>query len=302
MTTRTALVTGGEQVSAHSLAARRRHIASRVGIYALLVSAGLMFAFPLFWTVSSSLQTWQELRSYVPHLLPAVPQWSNYPDVFTIVPFHRWMLNSFIIIAIAVPGALITATMTAYAFARFDFWGKNVWFMIMLGTMMIPVQVTFIPQYILFFKLKLVNTYVPLTVGSWLGGGAFTIFLLRQFLMSIPRDLDEAALIDGAGPLRILLQVLVPLMRPALITVAILGFMSHWNSFFGPFIYLNSSKLFTAAIGIRYFKVLPTNAEEEPRDHLLMASAAIMTLPVLLIFAVAQRYFVSGVVMTGLKL
>ena len=282
--------------------AARRQAAGKAAIYLLLTIFGLLFAFPLFWVASSSLQTWQELRSYIPHLLPAVPQWHNYVDVFTIVPFHRWMLNSFVIILIAVPGALITATMTAYAFARYNYWGKNFWFVIMLGTMMIPAQVTFIPQYILFFKLKLINTYVPLTIGSWLGGGAFAIFLLRQFIMSIPRDLDEAALIDGAGPMRILVQVLVPLMKPALTTVAILGFLRHWNNFFGPFIYLNRAKLFTAAIGVRYFKVLPQSVEQEPRDHLLMATAAIMTLPVLILFAVAQRYFVSGVVMTGLKL
>jgi multiple sugar transport system permease protein len=171
----------------------------------------------------------------------------------------------------------------------------------MLGTMMIPTQVTFIPQYILFFKLKLINTYVPLTIGSWLGGGAFTIFMMRQFIMTIPRELDEAAFIDGAGPLRILWQVIVPLMRPALTTVAILQFMGHWNAFFGPFIYLNRIKLFTAAVGINFFKnaYLETS---DPRDHLLMAGAATMTIPVLIVFAAAQRYFVSGIVMTGLKL
>ena len=200
-----------------------------------------------------------------------------------------------------VKRTVITATLTAYAFARFDFTGKNAWFIIMLGTMMIPTQATFIPQYILFFKLKLINTYVPLTIGSWLGGGAFTIFMLRQFMMSIPRDLDEAAYIDGAGPFRILLQVLVPLMKPALITVAILQFMGHWNSFFGPFIYLNRVKLFTAAVGINFFRTAYLETSD-PRDHLLMAGAATMTLPVLALFASAQRYFVSGVVMTGLKL
>lgn len=294
--------TAARAVTSHSRSAARQKLIGKLVIYFLLTTFGLLFAFPLFWVASSSLQTWQELRSYTPHLMPAVPQWHNYVDVFTIVPFHRWMLNSFTIILMAVPGTLVTGTMAAYAFSRFDFYGKNVWFVIMLGTMMIPAQVTFIPQYILFFKLKLINTYVPLTIGSWLGGGAFTIFLLRQFIMSIPRDLDEAATIDGAGPLRILVQVLVPLMKPALTTVAILGFLQHWNNFFGPFIYLNRAKLFTAAIGVRYFKVLPQSAGEEPRDHLLMATAAIMTLPVLLIFAAAQRYFVSGVVMTGLKL
>ncbi|MBC7077385.1 MAG: carbohydrate ABC transporter permease [Synergistales bacterium] len=285
---------------AGSLAARRRRLIGRILTYIFLSIFGIFFAFPLFWTFSSSLQTWQELRSYIPHLLPSVPQWGNYAKVFQIIPFHRWMLNSLTIIAIAVPGAIITSTMVAYAFARFNFPEKNIWFIILLGTMMIPSQVTFIPQYILFFRLKLVNTYAPLTLGSWLGGGAFNIFLLRQFIMSIPRDLDEAAIIDGAGPFRILWQVLVPLMRPALTTVAILGFQHHWNDFFGPFIYLTKPNLFTAAIGVRYFKLLPMEGGE-PKDHLLMASAAIMTIPVLIVFAAAQQYFVSGVVMTGLK-
>ena len=280
---------------------RRRQAIGLVCAYIALTLFGIMFSFPLFWTFSSSLQTWQELRSYSPSLLPAVPQWHNYATVFRQVPYARFMLNSLIIIAISVPGALITATMTAYSFARFNYVGRNVWFIIMLGTMMIPGTVTLIPQYILFFNLRLINTYVPLTIGSWLGGGAFTVFLLRQFLLSIPRDLDEAALMDGAGPLRILWQILVPLMQPALITVGILGFMGQWNSFFGPFIYLNRVNLFTAAVGLRYFRLLP-DAGGEPKDHLLMAAAAIMTIPVLILFALAQKYFVAGVVMTGLKL
>ena len=284
-----------------SARAARRNLVTKTLTYVFLILTSLMFSFPLFWTASSSLQTWQELRSYTPHLLPEVPQWHNYRDLFTMVHFGRWLLNSLIIILIAVPGSLITATLTAYAFARFNFAGKNAWFIIMLGTMMIPTQVTFIPQYILFFKLKLINTYVPLTIGSWLGGGAFTIFMLRQFLMSIPRDLDEAAFIDGAGPFRILWQVLVPLMKPALITVAILQFMGHWNSFFAPFIYLNRVELFTAAVGINFFRTAYLETSD-PRDHLLMAGAATMTIPVLIVFALAQRYFVSGVVMTGLKL
>jgi ABC-type glycerol-3-phosphate transport system permease component len=261
---------------------------------------GICFAFPLFWTVSSSLQTWQELRSFTPHLLPAVPQWGNYTTVFTVVPFARWLGNSFLIIAITIPGTIITCTMTAYAFARFDFVGKNVWFILMLGTMMIPNSVTMIPQYLLFFNLKLINTYVPLTIGSWLAMNAFMVFLLRQFLMSIPRDLDEAATLDGAGPFRILWVVLVPLMQPALVTVAILQFLNEWNDFFGPFIYLNRQELYTAAVGLHYFQFMPME-QTNPRDHLLMAGAAIMTIPVLALFAVAQRYFISGVVLSGLK-
>ena len=284
----------------YSRARRRQQTIGRALAYVLLAVAGFFFAFPLFWTVSSSLQTWQELRSFTPHLLPENPQWSNYSTVFETVPFARWLANSFLIIAITIPGTIITCTMTAYAFARFNFVGKNVWFILMLGTMMIPSTVTLIPQYLLFFQLKLINTYVPLTIGAWLGGNAFMVFLLRQFLMSIPRDLDEAATLDGAGPFRILWNVLVPLMQPALMTVAILQFLNEWNDFFGPFIYLNRMELFTAAVGIRFFQYLPMETMD-PRDHLLMASAAIMTLPVLLLFAVAQRYFISGVVLSGIK-
>ena len=280
---------------------QRRQMAVTIIRYIFLTTIGLMFAFPLFWTASSSLQTWQELRSFEPHLLPSTPQWRNYVDVFTVVPYARWLANSFLIIAITIPGTVLTATMVAYAFARFDFYGKSMWFILMLGTMMIPRTVTLIPQYLLFFKLKLINTYVPLTIGAWLGGGAFMIFLVRQFIMSIPRDLDEAAIIDGAGPFRILWSVLMPLMRPALTTVAILTFLGDWNDFFGPFIYLNRQELFTAAVGLRTFQYIPLETTD-PRDHLLMAAAAIMTIPVITLFAVAQRYFISGVVLTGLKI
>ena len=286
--------------NSYSRTRRRQQAMGRVAAYCLLAIVGVFFAFPLYWTASSSLQTWQELRSFTPHLLPSVPQWGNYVTVFSSVPFGRWLLNSFFIIAVTIPGTIITGTMTAYAFARFNFVGKNVWFVLMLGTMMIPTTVTLIPQYLLFFKLKLINTYVPLTIGSWLGGSAFMVFLLRQFLLSIPRDLDEAATIDGAGPFRILWTILIPLMQPAIVTVAILQFLNEWNDFFGPFIYLNRQELFTAAVGLRFFQFLPMETQD-PRDHLLMAAAAIMTIPVLILFSVAQRYFISGVVLSGLK-
>lgn len=268
--------------------------------YVPLAIAGMFFAFPMFWTISSSLQTWQELRSIEPHLFPEVPQWQNYVQLFTVVPYARWLLNSFILCAIAVPGVLITATMAAYAFARFEFWGKNVWFVLMLGTMMIPGVVLFIPQYLLFFKLGWIDSYIPLTIGAWLGGGAFIIFMLRQFIMTIPRELDEAAIMDGAGPLRILVTVLVPLMKPALITTGILTFLGEWNDFFGPFIYLNSFDLFPAAVGLRVFQSIPIESTD-PRDHLLMAGAAVMSFPAIIIFLSAQRFFISGIATTGLK-
>ena len=280
---------------------RGRNQVQTVLTYLLLTFAGLVFAFPLFWTISSSLQTWQELRSFEPHLLPSIPQWGNYARVFQSVPFARWMGNSFLITAITIPGVIITGSLTAYSFARFDYAGKEFWFVLMLGTLMIPSQVTLIPQYVLFFNLRLINTYVPLTIGTWLGGGAFMIFLLRQFILSIPRDLDEAALMDGASPFRILWGVLLPLMKPALTTVAILQFLGDWNDFFAPFIYLSRVDLFTAAVGLRFFQNIPLETTD-PRDHLLMAAASVMTIPVITLFAVAQRYFIQGVVLSGLKI
>ena len=280
---------------------RGRNQVQTVLTYLLLTFAGLVFAFPLFWTISSSLQTWQELRSFEPHLLPSIPQWGNYARVFQSVPFARWMGNSFLITAITIPGVIITGSLTAYSFARFDYAGKEFWFVLMLGTLMIPSQVTLIPQYVLFFNLRLINTYVPLTIGAWLGGGAFMIFLLRQFIMSIPRDLDEAALMDAASPFRILWGVLLPLMKPALTTVAILQFLGDWNDFFAPFIYLSRVDLFTAAVGLRFFQNIPLETTD-PRDHLLMAAASVMTIPVITLFAVAQRYFIQGVVLSGLKI
>ncbi len=285
---------------AESDSIRRRLRLQKIVTYTLLTLAGLTFAFPLYWTVSSSLQTWQELRSFTPHLWPTTPQWSNYPEVFQVVPFARWLANSGFIVAVTIPGTLITGTLTAYAFARFEFVGKNVWFVLMLGTMMIPTTVTLIPQYLLWFRLGFINTYVPLTILSWLGGSAFMIFLLRQFILSIPRDLDEAATIDGAGPFRILWAIIVPLMKPALTTVAILQFLNDWNEFFGPFIYLNRIELFTAAVGLRFFQYIPLETTD-PRDHLLMVAAAVMTIPVVALFALAQRYFIAGVTLSGLK-
>jgi multiple sugar transport system permease protein len=218
-------------------------------------------------------------------------------------PFARWMLNSLTIISLAVPGELLTALLCAYGFSRFSFRARELWFIIMLGTMMIPFQVLLIPQYLLFHQLGWVNTYVPMILPAWLGGGPFAIFLLRQFIMSIPRDLDEAALIDGAGTLSILFRVLLPLMMPAMTTLAILSFLAHWNSFLAPLVYLQEYELFTAAVGLRFFQTAMHGGYfPEPRDHLLMAASAMMAVPAILVFVVAQRHFVQGVVMTGLKM
>lgn len=269
--------------------------------YASLAVLGLTFCFPFLWTLSSSLKTGPETQLVPATLLPAVPQWGNYAQVWTSQPVARWILNSLIVIGLSVPGAVLSGIVVAYSFARFDYPGRGFLFMLVMSTLMLPYEVTLIPQYLLFYQLKMVDTFAPLTVPAWFGGSAFTIFLLRQFFMTIPRDLDDAARVDGAGSLRILWSIIVPLSRPALATVLILQFLQHWNDFLGPFIYLNNKNLFTMSLGLRYFQTVPEQLGE-PKDHLLMVATIIMTLPAIALFFAAQRYFVRGIVMTGLKM
>jgi ABC-type glycerol-3-phosphate transport system permease component len=268
--------------------------------YAVLLLFGTLFSFPFVWTVSSSLKTAQETQLFPPQLLPDAPQWGNYVRVWTSQPVARWILNSLIVVLLSVPGAVLSGILVAYSFARFDYPGRGFLFLLLLSTLMLPFEVTLIPQYLLFYQLKWIDTFLPLTVPAWFGSSAFTIFLLRQFFMTIPRDLDDAARVDGAGSLRILWSIIVPLSRPALATVLILQFLSHWNDFLGPFVYLNNKDLFTMSLGLRYFQTVPEQLGE-PKEHLLMVATIIMTLPAIAVFFAAQRYFVRGIVMTGIK-
>jgi multiple sugar transport system permease protein len=279
----------------------RRRILTVVLTYAVLAVCGVTFCFPFFWTLSTSLKTGIETRFVPPQFLPEVVQWRNYLDVWSAQPIARWLVNSTIIVVAGVPGAVITATAVAYSFARFDFPGRDFMFMVMLSTLMLPYEVTLIPQYIIYQKyFGWIDTYWPLIVPNWLGGGAFTIFLLRQFLMTIPRDLDDAARVDGASSFQILWRILVPLCRPALATVAILQFLREWNDFLGPFVYLSSPGKFTMSLGLRFFQTLPESTQE-PMTHLLMTATVLMSLPAIALFFGFQRYFVRGIVMTGIK-
>lgn len=279
----------------------RRRRTLLVLTYAALVVCGVVFSFPFFWTVSTSLKTAQETQIVPPTLLPSVPQWQNYLTVWTTQPMALWLRNSTVIIVASLPGAVLTSTLVAYAFARFDFPGRSFLFMVMLSTLMLPAEVTLIPQYIIYQKyFHWINTFWPLIVPSWAGGGAFAIFLMRQFIMSIPRDLDHAARVDGANSFQILWQILVPLCRPALATVAILQFLAQWNDFFAPFIYLNNANLFTMSLGLRYFQTIPETVGE-PKTHLLMAATIVMAAPAILLFFTCQRYFVRGIVLSGIK-
>ncbi len=269
-------------------------------LFALMVGLSLLFMFPFFWTVSSSLKAIDELFVFPPQLLPKSPQWNNYARVLEAQPFLRWAWNSLFVVVLSTAGTVIAASLVAYSFARFRYRGREFIFILTLGTMMLPAQVTLIPQYVMFNKMGWINTLYPLWLPHWFGGGAFAIFLLRQFFMSLPRELDEAALIDGASYFRIFWRILLPLCKPVLATVAVISFIASWNDFLGPLIYIQLPEKFTLSIGLNYFKQLAETGGE-PTQHLLMAASVMMILPVIALFFFTQRYFVQGIQLSGIK-
>jgi multiple sugar transport system permease protein len=298
MATRDAtLTTAASSASANARLQRR---ITDVIYFIALIGMSVTFVFPFFWTVSSSLKDVSELFTFPPTLFPAVPQWQNYPRVVEKVPFFVWVGNTLIVVTLGTAGAVISASLAAYAFARFQFRGRNILFLITLGTMMLPSQITLIPQFILFHNLGWINTLYPLWVPAFFGGGAFNIFLLRQFVMTLPKELDESAMIDGAGPFRIFWNILIPLMKPALATVTVISIIARWNDFIEPLIYLNSPELFTLAVGLNFFKNVPESAGL-PMQHLLMAASVMTIAPIIILFFIAQRYFVQGIALSGLK-
>jgi multiple sugar transport system permease protein len=282
------------------LVARAGRATNRALLYIIAVVTSLMFMAPFFWTVSSSLKQVTEIFLFPPTWLPAVPQWDNYAEVWRRVPFGIFTLNTVIITVLSVTGMLLTSSIVAYSFARFRYPGRDLFFLITLSTMMLPHEVTLIPTYLLFNRLGWLDTFLPLIVPQWFGGTAFSIFLMRQFFMTIPRELDDAARIDGANFLRIFWSILMPLAGPALATLAVIGFIANWNDFLGPLIYLESRTNFTIALGLRYFQSV-AGLGGEPMHHLLMAASVTFTIPCIVIFFVAQRYFVQGIALSGVK-
>ncbi len=268
----------------------------RLGVYVMLVFGALLFSVPFLWTVSTALKSNDQVFASPPQWIPNPIAWDNFHRAWTDLPFPQFVLNTITITVISTLGQIFSASLVAYGFARFQFKGKKALFYLMLSTMMLPSQVTMIPNFLLWRQLGLIDTFVPLIAPAFFGGGAFTIFLLRQFFLTVPRELDEAAMLDGANPLVIWWRVLLPLSRPALITVALFSFLSHWDDFMGPLIYLNSLEKYTVSIGLRLFQdMFGTQLE------LLMAASLLHILPTILLFFVAQKHFVKGIALTGLK-
>jgi multiple sugar transport system permease protein len=276
-----------------------------IGATVLTVALAALFFFPLYWALVGALKRPNELQVVPPLLYPPVPQWQNFVEVGKVIPFYRYVWNTAVITIIGSIGGLISASLVGYGFSSFRFRGRNTLFIILLATMVLPGEVTLIPTYILFVNwLGWGNTILPLVVPSYFGGGAFSIFLFRQFFASIPKELNDAAKIDGCGPLRYYATILMPLSMPVIITLAILWFQFYWNDLIGPLIYLteqDKSTITTGLLALRSTLGGSFARRGEAMDHLLMAGSLIGMLPSVLIFFALQRYFIRGVIMTGIK-
>ncbi len=261
----------------------------------VLLLGAIVFVFPFVWLVSTSVKPDYELFSFPPVLIPSTFRWDNYTRMLDYLPFFTFLKNTLYVTVMNVVGTLISSSMVAYGFARLKFPGKNVLFVVLLSTMMLPQQVTMIPQYLIFRNLGWIDAFPPLYIQAWFGI-PFQIFLLRQFMMTIPQELEEAAKIDGCGYARTFSQIILPLVKPALATIAVLRAMNAWNDFMGPLIYLNSTEKMTMSIGLKLFQSVSGT-----EWGMMMAAATVMITPIIFLFFFAQRFFIQGITLTGMK-
>jgi multiple sugar transport system permease protein len=276
------------------LGLQARRVIKYIVIYALLIGLSVMFLLPFLWMISTSLKKSQDVFTYPPSFFPNSFEWQNYIVGWKTLPFTTFLKNSLIVTIANVIGNLISCSLVAYGFARLRARGRGLLFLLLLATIMIPREVTIVPRFLLFKQINLVNTLWPLILPAWFGY-PFFIFLLRQFFMSIPQELDEAARMDGASSLRILTSIILPLSQPALATVAVFAFIGNWTNVLDPLIYIRSQDLYTLALGLNLFRGVNLI-----QFNLLMAVSIITLVPVLLVFFLAQRLFVQGVTLTGM--
>lgn len=268
---------------------------SRIAVYFFLIMGALGAVAPFLWLARSSLMTIREIFAMPPQYLPEKLQWVNYVNVFTMLPMGRFFLNTIIIVALNLLGALFSNTVMAYAFARLKFKGRTIMYSLCLATLMLPPAVTMIPLFIEWKWLGGLNTFAPLTIPSFFGN-AFYLFMLVQFFKTIPIEYDEAAFVDGANYWQIITRIIMPISKPALAVVAIFTFMTTWNDFMGPLLYLNDQALYTVSLGLKMFLSM-FRAEW----NTLMAASTLAVLPLIVLFFAAQQYFIEGLTMGGLK-
>lgn len=266
-------------------------------VYAILFAGAVIVLFPFLWTFSTSLKTPDQVYQIPPKLIPAPAAPENYDRVLNERPFGRWMLNSFFVVAVSTVGTLLSCSLTAFAFSRLRWPLRDKLFLVLLATMMLPDQVTLIPTFIIFKHLGWINTYFPITIPAWFARNAFYVFLLRQFFMTIPLDLDDAARMDGAGHFQVYWRIILPMSKPALGVAALMFAQFKWREFLAPLIYLNRSESYTAAIGLRTFMDETHGTDWE----LMMAANILFMIPVVIVFFFTQRYMIQGVVITGVK-
>lgn len=264
---------------------------------ALAVAGGAIIMIPFFWMLSTALKEQSAVYLYPPQWIPRPPRFRNFYEALTLVPFATYAMNTFIVVGLVLLGTLLSCSFAAYGFARLRAPGRDLIFMALLATMMLPGAVTLVPLYLLFNELGWINTFLPLTVPAFFGN-AFNIFLLRQFYITIPKELEESARIDGANSYQIWWHIMLPLSKAVLATVAVFTFVATYNDFFNPLIYLTDDSKRTIAVALSYFQGSPRMG---PQRHLLMAAVTASIIPPLVLFFAAQRYFVRGIVMTGIK-
>lgn len=291
----------GQQAASRSWTAARRTRLEHALLHLVLAIAGVTFMVPLFWVLSTSLKAPNKVFTYPIKWIPDPVVWSNYADMFQILQFSGqpaliiFAKNTFLVATLATIGTVLSTAFVAYSFARLRWPERDLVFSLCLATMMLPGVVTLVPTFVIFRNLGWLDTFLPLIVPSWFGVNGFYVFLLRQFFLSLPYELEEAARVDGASSFRILWQIMMPLAGPALAAIAIFSFLHHYNDFLGPLIYLNSNEHFTLALGLRMFQ-----GRFGDRWPIVMAASTVMLLPPIILFFLAQRHFIRGIQLTGL--
>lgn len=287
-------------------ALRPARLLSSLVTYASLAFGAALVSLPFFWLLRTSLMVEGDQYIWPPIIWPNPVIWSNYVDIFTIpyIPMALFFRNSVILVLFAVIGEIISTSLVSFAFGRLHWWGRDLLFAVLVATLFLPAQMTIIPLFLIWREVGWLNTLLPLIVPSWFGH-AFYIFLMRQFIMTIPFELDDAARIDGCGTFRIYWNIVVPLSKPALATIAIFSFQSKWNQFFEPLIYINDQQSMPLAVGVRMFRsalMMPGGGTSSnvSWSHLL-AATVVMVIPIIVVFFLAQRVFIQGIVVSGVK-
>lgn len=279
---------------------RERTLVDLITYFLLALGAAIVLV-PFWWMVKTSLTPETRLFEFPAQFLPNPVVWRNYIEAWNALPvsFTRFTMNTLFITVLAMSAEIFTCSLVAYGFARFQFPGRNFLFILMLSTMMLPGVVTLVPTFILWRQLKLIDTYDPMTLGAWFAWGPSYVFLLRQFFLSLPKEIEEAARIDGANTFQIYWHIMLPLVKPALLAIAVLSFIGNWNNFMGPLIYLNSGEKYPLIMALKFFE--QSLSKEAPKFHYMMAMASMMAVPLLALYFFMQRTLIEGITAGAVK-